>query len=135
MMQSTLFWRRLLKRLLRRHGNVKRFDHAVHEHGAVSGIADIGTRTVPAAKIVGSVGRWRNLRSDFFYRQGAAMTERFRRIGKAMEQGKPLPPLELYKLKGQPTSDHQSPAVSEYYVVDGHHRVAMAKQLGQDFLD
>jgi len=25
--------------------------------------------------------------------------------------------------------------VTEYYVVDGHHRVAMAKKLGQDFLD
>jgi ParB-like chromosome segregation protein Spo0J len=25
--------------------------------------------------------------------------------------------------------------VSEYYVVDGHHRVAMARKLGQDFLD
>src|SRR5687767_5204452 len=79
-MQSTPFWRRMLKRILRRHGDVKRFDHAVHEHGTVTGIADIGTRTVPAAKIVGSVSRWRNLRSDFFYRQGAAMTERFRRI-------------------------------------------------------
>jgi hypothetical protein len=25
--------------------------------------------------------------------------------------------------------------VTEYYVVDGHHRVAMAKKLGQDYLD
>lgn len=134
-MQPHPFWRTLLKRLLHQHGTVKRFDHEVRAHGTVTGIADIGTRAVPAAKIVGSVSRWRNLRSDFFYREGAAMTERFRRIGQAMEQGKPLPPLELYKVKGQPTSDHQPPVVSEYYVVDGHHRVAMARQLGQDFLD
>ncbi|HEU5315896.1 MAG TPA: ParB/RepB/Spo0J family partition protein [Chloroflexota bacterium] len=26
-------------------------------------------------------------------------------------------------------------ARTEYYVVDGHHRVAMAKKLGQDYLD
>lgn len=25
--------------------------------------------------------------------------------------------------------------MTEYYVVDGHHRVAMAKKLGQDYLD
>lgn len=135
MTQSTSFWRRMLKRILRRHGDVKRFDHALNEHGTVTGIADVGTRTVPAAKIVGSVSRWRNLRSDFFYREGTAVTERFRRIGQAMQQGKALPPLELYKVKGQAGSDHQAPDVSEYYVVDGHHRVAMARQLGQDFLD
>jgi hypothetical protein len=37
----------------------------------------------------------------------------------------------LYKLKGR----RQAVDVSEYYVVDGHHRVAMARKLGQDFLD
>src|SRR5688500_3415233 len=114
-MQPTSLWRRMLKRILRRHGDVKRFDHAVQEHGAVTGIADIGTHTVPAAKIVGSVSRWRNLRSDFFYREGAPITERFRRIGKAMQQGKTLPPLELYKVKGQRASDEQPAGVSEYY--------------------
>ena len=32
------------------------------------------------------------------------------------------------------TSDRPVP-VTEYYVVDGHHRVAMARKLGQDYLD
>src|ERR687885_2686128 len=130
-MQRSTVWRRVIKLLLRKHGDVKSFEHEVQAHGRVAGIADTGTRVVPTEKIVGSVSRWRNLRSDFFYRTGAAMTERFVRVGKAMQQGKALPPLELYKLKGR----RQAVDVSEYYVVDGHHRVAMARKLGQAFLD
>jgi hypothetical protein len=62
------------------------------------------------------------------------MTQRFHRVGEAMRSGKALPPLELYKLKRRSGTSGDSPA-SEYYVVDGHHRVAMARKLGQDFLD
>jgi ParB-like chromosome segregation protein Spo0J len=62
------------------------------------------------------------------------MTGRYHRIGEAMRAGKTLPPLELYELRerrsGEPRADD-----GEYYVVDGHHRVAMARRLGQDFLD
>jgi hypothetical protein len=62
------------------------------------------------------------------------MTARFHRVGQAMRAGKTLPPLELYKLTRAPRAAAAAPA-SEYYVVDGHHRVAMARKLGQDFLD
>jgi hypothetical protein len=62
------------------------------------------------------------------------MTARFHRVGQAMQEGKTLPPLELYKLTREPHAAAAAP-VSEYYVVDGHHRVAMARKLGQDFLD
>jgi hypothetical protein len=41
----------------------------------------------------------------------------------AMERGQALPPVELYQLG------------SGYYVFDGHHRVAAARQLGQLELD
>jgi hypothetical protein len=82
----------------------------------------------------GSVGRAETLRSDFFYRRGKAMTARFHRVGQAMQEGKTLPPLELYKVIREPHAASVAP-VSEYYVVDGHHRVAMARKLGQDFLD
>jgi len=37
-----------------------------------------------------------------------------------MRQGKPLPPVKLYQIK------------DEYYVLDGNHRVAAAKELGHD---
>ena len=83
---------------------------------------------------MGSVGRWQNLRSDFFYRKGD-VTERFVRIGRAMMRGVDLPPIEVYKLKRRSGGTDRAAPNSEDYVVDGHHRVAMARELGQDFLD
>jgi len=112
----------------RKHRDVRSFDVDVAAAGGVAGRVDRGFKEVPLDKIVGSVGRAHNLRSDFFYKTGQAVTARFRRVGQALVDGKALPPLELYKVKGpeQPSS---------YYVVDGHHRVAMGKQLGHDAMD
>ncbi len=111
----------------RRHRDVRAFDRDLETAGGMRGQVDRGFKEVPVDKIVGSVGRWQNLRSDFFYKTGK-ITARFRRIEQAMDEGKPLPAVELYKVKGpfQP---------SAYYVVDGNHRVAMAKQKGVDALD
>jgi hypothetical protein len=94
----------------------------------------IGVHIVPTEKVVGSVGRWQHLRSDFFYKSGA-ITQRFINIGKAMQQGKVLPALDLYKIKMRRQRGTEVREITEYYVVDGHHRVAMARKLGQDFLD
>ena len=113
----------LWARLFRRHGAVRSFEQDVAARGGVVGMVDRGYKEVPVEKIVGSVGRWRNLRSDFFYKSGQ-VTGRFVRVGQAMMQGKPLPPLELYKVKPKDEP-------SQYYVVDGHHRVAMARRVGQ----
>ncbi len=115
------------------HRDVKSFEQEVESAGIV-GRAEGGMKTIPVTKVVGSVGRAQNLRTDFFYKSGK-VTGRFVRIGKAMEQGKVLPPIEVYKAKlPRQVGDRQAP-VTEYYVVDGHHRVAMAKKLGQDYLD
>jgi hypothetical protein len=110
-------------RLFRKHGDVRSFGQDVAARGGVVGMVDRGHREVPVEKIVGSVSRWQNLRSDFFYKSGK-VTARFARVGQAMAQGKALPPLELYKVKPKDEP-------SRYYVVDGHHRVAMAKRVGQ----
>jgi hypothetical protein len=116
------------------HGDAKSFEKEVEGAGVV-GRVDSGMKTIPASKIVGSVGRAQNLRSDFFYKTGQAMTARFVRIGKAMEAGKALPAIEVYKARLRRKQGEREVERTEYYVVDGHHRVAMAKKLGQDFLD
>jgi hypothetical protein len=134
-MQASSLLRRVVKILLRRHGDVKSFEHELRAAGREAGRVDRGLQVVARQKIVGSVGRWRNLRSDFFYRTRPAVTERFIRIGQAMQRGLALPPLELYKMKVRRKGAKEEAEVSEYYVVDGHHRVAMARKLGQDFLD
>ena len=63
------------------------------ETAGVTGRVDAGVHTVPATKIVGSVGRAQNLRSDFFYKSGK-VTARFHSIGRAMQAGRLLPPVE-----------------------------------------
>ena len=126
-------WQRVTRVLAHQHRDAKSFEHELHAMGGMTGRGDLGARIVPTEKVVGSVGRWQNLRSDFFYRRGQAITARFLRVGEAMQRGLPLPPVELYKIKGP--RDEKAAPVSEYYVVDGHHRVAMARKLGQAFLD
>lgn len=86
----------------------------------------LGLRPVPVARVVGSVGRWRELATDFRPRRprwDKIDDERYRRIETALRRGHPLPPIVAYLLEG------------EYYVLDGHHRVAAAKALGQVFID
>lgn len=78
----------------------------------------LGLRTVEIARIIGSVGRTRELGADFrpiARRRGDE--DRLDRIRKAMEAGTSLPPVELYKLG------------FGYYVLDGHHRVAVARMM------
>jgi hypothetical protein len=134
-MEAVRVLRRLVQLLAPRHGDVKCFDQEVAAAGGLTGRTDGGMRTVPTRKVVGSVGRAGTLRSDFFYKHGRPMTERYVRIGKAMEAGKVLPPLELYLLRPLRVRGDRPAARTEYYVVDGHHRVAMARKLGQDYLD
>lgn len=79
----------------------------------------LGIRSIPLDRIVGSVGRARELDANFrpIRRQHWRQGERYRRIVDAMQAGIVLPPIELYKL------DYN------YYVLDGNHRVAAAKEL------
>ncbi len=80
----------------------------------------LGLRTVEVARIIGSVGRANELDADFRpITRRRADEHRYERIRQLMEEGKPLPPVVLYKLG------------YGYYVLDGNHRVAAAKQLGQ----
>jgi hypothetical protein len=126
-------WRRAVAWLARPHGDVLSFEREVEGPG-VRGRTDAGMATIPAAKIVGSVGRAAVLRSDFFSKSGK-VTGRYVRIGRAMERGVALPPIEVYRARLPRRRGDREAAVTEYYVVDGHHRVAMAKKLGQAYLD
>ncbi len=123
---------RVLGKLRRQHRDARSFEDEAQAAGGIGGGHEIGSRTVPTSKIVGSVGRWQNLRSDFFYRKGG-VTQRFIRVGEAKRKGIALPPIQVYRLRKPPVKGVVPP--SEYYVVDGHHRVAMARKLGQDYLD
>jgi nucleotide-binding universal stress UspA family protein len=85
----------------------------------------LGNRTVETARIIGSVGRSKELGADFRPAQRVKPDEeRYQRILKLLGEGvTPLPPIDLYKLG------------YGYYVLDGHRRVAAAKELGQDEIE
>ncbi len=106
-----------------RRPRVKCF-YAEQSAGAYAGRADLGYRLVPVDRIVGSVGRCHELDARF---RPLALTrarrQRLERIRRLVEQGVILPPVELYKLR------------DEYYVIDGNHRVAVAKENGQIEID
>jgi len=78
---------------------------------------DRGARLVPVAQIIGSVGRYHDFDSEFRLKHNLA-SDRLQRIKRAMTAGKPLPPVKLYQIK------------DEYYVLDGNHRIAAAKEFG-----
>jgi hypothetical protein len=80
---------------------------------------DRGVRTIPMYRIVGSVGRYHDFDSRFRFKHNVT-TDRLQRIKNAMRQGKSLGPVKVYEIK------------NEFYVLDGNHRIAAAKELGHD---
>ena len=80
---------------------------------------DRGIRTVPLNRIVGSVGRYKDFDSRFRFKP-TVPSDRFEGIKKAMRQGRTLGPVKIFEIK------------DEFYVLDGNHRIAAAKELGHD---
>ena len=83
---------------------------------------EAGEQFIPVTSIVGSVDG----ASQLFDRNFRPVSDRARaRLGSvlvAMRQGEPLPPIDVWAWRG------------EYYVLDGHHRVAAARALGSDYI-
>jgi hypothetical protein len=80
---------------------------------------------VEVRRIIGSVSQTKvdTLTGAFLLRKDGANAPRYRSVLTAMRTDVPLPPIEVYALG------------EEYYVVDGHHRVAAARALGYLYLD
>ncbi|TMJ08209.1 MAG: DUF4032 domain-containing protein [Bacillati bacterium ANGP1] len=99
----------------------KEFEVAQRAHGALAA-RPLGVIQVPVTEIVGSVGRARYFPRGL--RPGRGLTpSRVRRLVAALNHGEALPPVLLYRLG------------HEYYIVDGHHRVAAAQLAGQQDVD
>ncbi len=76
-----------------------------------------GIQQIPLDAIVGSVGRNTDFTRTFLPRQMKDQ-QRWARVKAAVEDGLDLPPIEVYKVG------------EVYFVVDGNHRVSIAKQAG-----
>ena len=89
------------------------FDDVRREHAANNRLHR-GTRVVEVEEIVGSVGRHDEFDRSFLPAR-ASVGHKWMRIDRAFQRGEELPPVELYKLE------------EAYFVVDGHHRVSVAR--------
>lgn len=82
----------------------------------------LGTREVEVGRIVGSVGRRRDFDRSFMPLR-ADVGERWKRMDLAYHRAEDLPPVELYKLG------------DAYFVLDGNHRVSVARYHGTPTLE
>ena len=102
-------------------GGLLCFDDVRKIPGAMGRI-NRGLRTVPVSHIGGSVGRCSEFDRDFMPAQ-ARVKEKWKRIDRAFHRGEELPPISLYKIGGF------------YFVLDGHHRVSVARYHGVEWID
>ena len=81
-----------------------------------------GVNTVPVNAIRGSEGRSRDFDADFNPLTNNTQ-ERWLSIFSAQERGAALPPVELTRVG------------EAYFVRDGHHRVSVARAIGQEYVE
>jgi nucleotide-binding universal stress UspA family protein len=84
-------------------------------HAIESARRDLGD--IPLEKIVGSVGRYTDFSRSFLPRQESDR-ERWARVRLGVDSMVGLPPIEAYKVG------------DVYFVLDGHHRVSVAREMG-----
>ena len=88
----------------------------------VLGQSYVGIRTIAISDIVGSVDRAVDFDRMFKPRNRGDMRHRLREMRAAFAD-KPMPPISVYEATGL------------YFVSDGHHRVALARAQGGEFID
>ena len=114
-------FRDLLAFLTGRRNDLLAFEE-VREKLRIGGPIYRGVQSVRLAQIVGSVNRYNDFDRAFLPTQ-AHTANRWQRISRAWYDEVSLPPVLLYQ-------------VGEiYFVVDGNHRVSVARELGQDYID
>jgi hypothetical protein len=83
-----------------------------------------GVQTVPIRQIRGSASRGRSQDFDIdFYPRQVHDEERWKSVAAVWLDGQALPPIELIQVG------------ETYFVEDGHHRVSIARALGQRYMD
>jgi hypothetical protein len=97
------------------------FEEAVRDLGARNKLR-LGRRVVAVEKVVGSVGRFKDFDGDFLPIR-RSVGERWKRVDRAFHLGVDLPPVVLYKLG------------DSYYVLDGNHRISVARFQGVRWIE
>ena len=82
----------------------------------------VGMREIPIDTICGSEERANDF-DDYFRPLAGHNRDRWLSVAEARLRGVHMPPVQLIELGGR------------YYVRDGHHRISVAKALGESFVD
>jgi len=115
------FWNEILSFLRGRPNRLLSWDE-VRDKLGIRGQVYRGMQTVPLDKIIGSVGRYRDFDRAFLPTQSGT-ANRWRSIARAYYNDVSLPPVKLYKIG------------DVYFVLDGNHRVSVAREQGGEFID
>lgn len=111
------FFERILKKLSGGEETLLPFDEVLALIGVTSGKRRKSKpESIPLDKIVGSVGRYRDFTRTFLPTENVSK-ERWVRVASLLE-GPGWPPIEVYKVG------------DVYFVIDGNHRVSVARALG-----
>lgn len=94
----------------------------VREHLHVGGPIYRGVQTVRIDRILGSLNRYHQFDRAFLPTQDQT-SARWQKVDRAFYQEISLPPVVLYQVG------------EVYFVVDGHHRVSVAREQGQEFIE
>ena len=104
-----------------KRNNLLSYDE-VKEKLRIGGPIYRGVKTVHVEKILGSLNRYHEFDSAFLPKEDQ-LAARWQKVDRAFYEDIHLPPVVLYK-------------VGEiYFVVDGHHRVSVAREQGQIFIE
>lgn len=93
----------------------------VADHLRMTGSAARGLQTIQVERIVGSVGRYADFSRTFLPLQ-ASSRERWASV-RSVAHVSQLPPIEVYQIG------------EAYFVLDGNHRVSVARREGLEYLD
>ena len=94
----------------------------VREKLSIGGPIYRGVKTVEIEKIAGSLNRYHEFDRAFLPKQDNTAV-RWQRVNRAFYDDVSLPAVVLYKVG------------EVYFVVDGHHRVSVAREQGQSYID
>jgi hypothetical protein len=100
-------------------GDMLAFEDVIAALGR-TGQVDLGTQTVALDSIVGTVGRRRGEFDRSFRPAARRLRPRWLRVAAARRRGVDLAPVELYRVGAL------------HFVEDGHHRVSVARALGDE---
>ncbi|HZY43223.1 MAG TPA: DUF4032 domain-containing protein [Anaerolineae bacterium] len=120
MRRRTLF-RDVLARLAGRPNRLLSYEE-VKQSLELGGPIYRGLKPVPVVQIVGSVDRYRDFDAEFMPAQDRT-ADRWKSVARAYYDEVNLPPVRLYKVG------------DAYFVLDGHHRVSVAREQGVAFID